>query len=200
MTSLNRIALALLIVNQLSPGGFAQSGIITTYVGPGLPVRCADGHAGNVHVADSSNIRKLRSDGIISTMAGNETSGFTGDGGPATAAQLNGPYGVAVDSAGNLYIPDSGNDRIRKVAGGPMVSMDLTLSAGAAMSSITVGEGETAQAGYAVLAVDWGKAPYGTAVFSFKQNEVTVSEAGVPASPPTTSARIFIAAATGQRT
>ena len=46
--------------------------------------------------------------------------------------------------------------------------------------------------GYAVLDVDSGAAPYGTAVFSFKQNGVTVSEAGVPASPPTTAARIFI--------
>ncbi len=70
--------------------------------------------------------------------------------------------------------------------------MDLTLSAGGATSRFTVGEGEAIQAGYAVLTVNSGTTPYGTAVFSFKQNGVTVSEAGVPASPPTTSARIFI--------
>src|SRR2546425_11462660 len=52
---------------------------------------------------------------IISTVAGNGTSGFSGDGGPATNTSLLAPRGVAVDGAGNLYIADSGNHRIRKV-------------------------------------------------------------------------------------
>ena len=73
--------------------------------------------AGNVYIADSYNnrIRKVTIDGVINTVAGNGTLGFTGDGGPATAAELNYPYGVAVDTAGNLYIADSGNNRVRKV-------------------------------------------------------------------------------------
>ena len=52
----------------------------------------------------------------VYTVAGNGTSGFSGDNLPATAAQLHGPYGVAVDSSGNLYIGDSGNNLVRKVA------------------------------------------------------------------------------------
>jgi hypothetical protein len=52
----------------------------------------------------------------ISTIAGNGIAGYSGDGGPATSAALNDPYGVAVDAAGNLYIADDANNRIRKVA------------------------------------------------------------------------------------
>jgi DNA-binding beta-propeller fold protein YncE len=71
--------------------------------------------AGNLYIADSNNdrIRKVTTSGIISTVAGNGTGGYGGDGGPATLAQLYHPSGVAVDSAGNLYLAD--NNRIRKV-------------------------------------------------------------------------------------
>jgi uncharacterized protein (TIGR03437 family) len=71
--------------------------------------------AGNVYVADSGNIRKI-SNGVIATVAGNGTQGFSGDNGLATSAQLYAPWGVAVDSAGNLYIADTYNSRIRKVS------------------------------------------------------------------------------------
>jgi sugar lactone lactonase YvrE len=74
--------------------------------------------AGNLFIGESGNhrIRKVTRDGVISTVAGNGTAGFSGDGGPATSAQLSFPRGVAVDAAGNLYIGEgeSGN-RIRKV-------------------------------------------------------------------------------------
>ncbi len=74
--------------------------------------------AGDLFIVDFGNnrIRKVRfSDGTISTVAGNGTAGFSGDGGPATSASLNGPRGVVVDAAGNIYISDMNNNRIRKV-------------------------------------------------------------------------------------
>src|SRR5438067_1839147 len=60
--------------------------------------------------------------GIITTVAGSGTYGFSGDGGPATSAQLSGPYGVTVDVAGNLYIADVYGSRIRKVTAGGVIS------------------------------------------------------------------------------
>ena len=74
--------------------------------------------AGNILFPDSRNnrIRKIdRGSGIITTVAGNGQQGFSGDGGPATSASLNQPRGVTVDSAGNLFIADTSNTRIRKV-------------------------------------------------------------------------------------
>ncbi len=73
--------------------------------------------AGAVYIADTENqrIRKVGTDGIISTYAGGTFGGFGGDGGPATSAQLHGPAGLAVDRDGNLYIADTDNDRIRRV-------------------------------------------------------------------------------------
>ena len=72
---------------------------------------------GNLYIADSGNhrVRKITPSGMISTVAGVGTSGFGGDGSPATAARLSGPLGVAVDSIWNLYIADTGNHRVRKV-------------------------------------------------------------------------------------
>jgi sugar lactone lactonase YvrE len=74
--------------------------------------------AGNLYIADTNNdgIRKVTPDGVITTVVGNGTKGFSGDGGLATSAQLRDVKGVAVDAAGNLFILDSGNYRIRKVA------------------------------------------------------------------------------------
>jgi sugar lactone lactonase YvrE len=73
--------------------------------------------AGNIYIADTSNhrVRKIDSNGIISTIAGNGQFGYGGDGGPAALALLWNPVGVAVDSVGNVYITDQGNNRIRKV-------------------------------------------------------------------------------------
>lgn len=110
--------------------------------------------AGNLYIADSGNnrIRKV-SNGVITTVAGNGTAGFSGDGGPATSAQLNGPRAVAVDSAGNLYVADTGNSRVRKISdgvistlvgngvpgfsgdGGPATNAQLNIPSGMAIDS-----------------------------------------------------------------
>ena len=82
------------------------------------PAGVAVDGVGNLYIADGWNnsIRKVEaSTGDISTVAGTGTSGFSGDGGAATAAKLGRPAGVAVDGVGNLYIADAYNDRIRKV-------------------------------------------------------------------------------------
>ena len=72
---------------------------------------------GNVYFSDINNrrIRKVNSAGIITTVAGTGVAGFSGDGGPATAAVLNAPYGVAVDKSGNVYFSDELNNRVRKI-------------------------------------------------------------------------------------
>ncbi|MER8226020.1 RICIN domain-containing protein [Streptomyces sp. NPDC094143] len=82
-----------------------------------LPNGVAVDSAGTLYIADSGNhrIRKVTTDGQISTVAGTGVAAFGGDGGPAVSAQLNYPRSVAVDSAGDLYIADSGNHRVRRV-------------------------------------------------------------------------------------
>ena len=111
------------------------SGIITTVAGSGARGFAGDGGSatsarladpqnialdtqGNLFIADSENnrIRKVSTNGIISTVAGNGTADFSGDGGLATDASLYVPQGVAVDAQGNIYIADLLNLRVRKVA------------------------------------------------------------------------------------
>jgi uncharacterized protein (TIGR03437 family) len=112
----------------------ASSGIISTiagssttgYSGDGgpaaqatfnLPSSIAIDASGNLYIADTNNwaIRRISTSGIITTVAGNGQYGYGGDNGQATKAKLAGPTGVAVDASGNLYIADSGNERIRYV-------------------------------------------------------------------------------------
>jgi uncharacterized protein (TIGR03437 family) len=119
-------------IRKVSP-----SGIITTVAGNGTRGFSGDGgpatsaqlwfpegiavdSQGNLFIADHANnrVRKVSPNGIITTVAGIGSAGFSGDGGPATSAQLNGTFAVAVDNAGNLYIEDHDNWRIRKVSGG----------------------------------------------------------------------------------
>ncbi|MES2702403.1 MAG: Ig-like domain-containing protein [Bacteroidota bacterium] len=111
-----------------------STGIITTYAGNGVAGYSGDGGlataaklwhpnfiyidaADNVYITDNQNhrIRKVTPAGIISTFAGNGTSGFSGDGGLATAARLSYPAGVTADAAGNFYIADHANHRVRKI-------------------------------------------------------------------------------------
>ncbi|MCX6928394.1 MAG: hypothetical protein NT154_35075 [Verrucomicrobia bacterium] len=73
--------------------------------------------AGNLYIADHYNnrIRRVDGNGIITTVAGRNGGGYSGDGGAATSAWMKGPQGACLDAAGNLYIADTGNNRVRKV-------------------------------------------------------------------------------------
>jgi trimeric autotransporter adhesin len=98
-------------------GGFSGDGGPAINAGLALPTAIAVDSAGALYIADTDNsrVRKIDANGIINTVAGNGMPGFSGDGGAAAAAQLNDPQGVAVDGAGNLYIADSLNHRVRMV-------------------------------------------------------------------------------------
>ena len=105
----------------------AGKGGYSGYAGDGGPATAAELYTpegvavdstGNIYIADTQNnrIRMInKTTGIITTIAGTGVEGFSGDEGPATAAQLDNPSGVAIDSCGNVYIADSGNNRIRKI-------------------------------------------------------------------------------------
>ena len=97
--------------------GFSGDGGPAVNAPLGYPVNVAIDKDDNLYIVDENNssIRKVGVDGIIHTVAGNGTAGFSGDGGPATSAQLQYPSAVAVDNSGNLYIADCYNKRIRKV-------------------------------------------------------------------------------------
>ncbi|HXM43331.1 MAG TPA: hypothetical protein VN924_18990 [Bryobacteraceae bacterium] len=97
--------------------GFSGDGGPATSAALSTPFGVAVDGAGNIYIADFNNvrIRKVTPAGIITTVAGTGVAGFGGDGGPAVNAMLNRPSKVSVDAAGNFYVVDSGNSRIRKV-------------------------------------------------------------------------------------
>jgi len=116
-------------VRKVTPGG-----TITTIAGNGSPASTGDGGPatsaslngpwglafdaiGNLYIAcrDGNKIRKVDTSGIISTIAGTGTAGYTGDHGPATSATFSGPIGIAVDAAGNIYVCENGNHTVRKI-------------------------------------------------------------------------------------
>ena len=117
------------------------------------PAGVAVDGAGNSYFADYYNqrVRKISSSGSITTIAGNGTAGFSGDGGPAVDAQLNYPMGVAADAYGNVYIADRYNNRVRKVD----ASGTITTVAGTGASSYT---GDNGPATAAKLAGPFGVA------------------------------------------
>jgi trimeric autotransporter adhesin len=103
-------------------GGYSGDGGPAVSAKLNGPVGIALDASGNLYIADAGNglIRKVAaSNRVITTVAGNiagDNTGYSGDGGPAVKAQLNKPFGVAVDASGNLYIADAGNNVIRKVS------------------------------------------------------------------------------------
>jgi RHS repeat-associated protein len=98
--------------------GYSGDGGPATSAELSFPVDLAVDDQGNLFIDDRDNnrIRKVSPDGIITTVAGNGVAGFSGDGGPAAAAEINDPEGIALDSQGDLYIADVTNERIRRVS------------------------------------------------------------------------------------
>jgi uncharacterized protein (TIGR03437 family) len=125
-SAIRQVSAAGIIGTAAGNGSFSDSGD----GGPATAAQLWDPRAvaidatGNLYISDLSNgrIRKVSTAGIITTVAGNGSYGYSGDGGPATAAQLNSAAGIAVDSAGNLYIADSLNNRIRAVSATGMIT------------------------------------------------------------------------------
>src|SRR5689334_10051680 len=124
-------AAVLVCILLLDVTSFAQSYTITTYAGPALPSTgglataqaidfpyavISDG-AGGFYVSSYGPCRIYRvgADGRLTIVAGTGIPGFSGDGGPAIAAQINGPMGLALDPSGNLFFADNANNRIREV-------------------------------------------------------------------------------------
>jgi uncharacterized protein (TIGR03437 family) len=136
-----------------------SNGVITTVAGNGMfgfngdsipatsaqlwdPSAVAVDSAGNLYIADSNNnrIRKVSS-GVMTTVAGYGMPGFSGDNGPAASAQLNRPTGVAVDASGELFIADSGNDRIRQVVASFALTVGCVYSIDQSAQSFGTGGG-----------------------------------------------------------
>ncbi len=163
----------------------SASGIITTvagsstaevYAGDGgkatqaslnLPNGIAFDNSGNMYIADTGNqvIRKVNTSGIISTVAGNNFSAFSGDGGPAISASLSLPTSVAFDSAGNLYIADSNNNCIR------IVTTDQNIHTFAGQCSYALFQGDGGPALQAKL-----NKPYSVAVDAYNNVYITDTE------------------------
>lgn len=143
-----------------------STGIIVTVAGNGTPGFSGDGgpassatfsgcsaiyvdQTGDLLLQDNNRIRKITtSTGIITTIAGGSSAGFSGDGGPATAALLNNPSSIASDNSGNVYFVDQGNYRVRKidpsgiittVAGGSTLKVDGCQATNVALTPIYVG-------------------------------------------------------------
>lgn len=97
--------------------GYSGDGGLAINARLNTPFDICIGTSGCIYIADWGNhaIRKVSPDGIITTIAGTGQPGFSGDGGAATDAMLKGPYGLGIDRMNNLYIADSGNNRVRKV-------------------------------------------------------------------------------------
>jgi uncharacterized protein (TIGR03437 family) len=141
-------------VRKINPAG-----TITTVAGGGMSGALGDGGpataatiggnlfgvavdaAGNLYITSNARIRKVNaSTGLISTIAGNGTAGFGGDGGLATNATINGAQSIAVDSAGNIYFADENNLRVRKLTPAQIVAEGVTNSATFQAGGVSPGE------------------------------------------------------------
>ena len=110
------------IISTLAGGAPPANAASAAGISIGQPRRVAVDSSGNVYFSSLNSVFKLSTNGSLALVAGNSRAGFSGDGGPAVNAQLNSPQGLAVDSSGNLYIADAGNNRVRMVTAAGIIS------------------------------------------------------------------------------
>ena len=120
--ALRKVSPAGIITTIAGGGSSTADGIPATDAAIVLGFTAIDAY-GYIYIRDADRVRKINPlTGIITTVAGTTTGGFSGDGGPATAAELNAPQSICFDLAGNMYIADDNNERIRKVNGAGIIS------------------------------------------------------------------------------
>jgi PKD repeat protein len=137
--------------------GFSGDGGQATSAQLSGPAGVAVDAPGSLYIADNGNqrVRKV-SGGVISTVAGTGTAGFSGDGGQATSAQLSGPAGVAVDAPGSLYIADEGNQRVRRVENKlPIASINASPSSGQAPLTVKFDGSQSSDPDGQITAYAW---------------------------------------------
>ncbi len=140
------------IITTVAGGGIGD-GLPATAAGLNGPSEVAMDAAGDLFIADSNNnvIREVdQATGVITTIAGNGTGGYSGDGGQATAAELNDPCGIVLDATGDLFIADSGNNVVREV---DLATGVITTVAGNGTGGYS---GDGGQATAAELNCPWG--------------------------------------------
>jgi uncharacterized protein (TIGR03437 family) len=115
--------------------GFSGDGASALNAQLSFPIGVALDATGNLLILQLGRVRKVSADGTITTIAGNSNAGFSGDGGPAISAGFRNPFAIATDSANNVYIADTGNNRVRKI------SPDGTIVTAAGGDVLALGDG-----------------------------------------------------------
>ena len=144
---LPQLSLGQYTISTIAGGG--PNNLPALQSGIGYAASVARDTAGNTYIADSysSQILEVSSTGTLTVVAGNGTLGYSGDGGPATSAALNRPEGVALDSAGNIYIADTDNSVIRVVNTGTQAATVAGIAIAAGSIQTVAGNGTPGFAG-----------------------------------------------------